>query len=243
MRHVTLDQITRSSLLRRGLPIHWYIQFLKQAADCLRELTFDTLQVVNSKLLPVSETGTIKLPCDYVDWVRVGAGCSQILYPLSNYPELKRLPNLDENEFEIPYTVKFGEVYYAADYWWENINIHGEDIGRRFGQKVSAYPNGFMEIRERDIIQLSEAFCGKTVTLEYIGDGSGCDAATRIHPYAQSTIEAYIDWQTSTNRASNFSPEGQRYHRSAERLRGRLNPLSAQDLIDIIEGSRHMAIK
>ena len=43
----TIDTIIRRSLLNNSLPIHWYTQELFSAAECLRELNFDTLKIIN----------------------------------------------------------------------------------------------------------------------------------------------------------------------------------------------------
>ena len=67
MRLATLDEITRRGLIESGLPIHYYFEYLTHGATCLRELAFDTLKLVNTIQLPVSETGAVDLPDDFVD--------------------------------------------------------------------------------------------------------------------------------------------------------------------------------
>lgn len=244
MRYINLDQIVRSILLKKQLSIHWYVQYLKLAADCFRELTYHHLHSVEAVVLDLDETSAIKLPGDYVDWVNIGVGCRQIQYPLVQYPDIKRLPNKDKDGFSIPYGIKVSDdVYYVADQWALNVNSHGEYIGREFGAGQSSYGIGFKEIRERGIIQLSEAFAGNQVILEYIGDGSSCNSASRIHPYAQESIENYIDWQGSPGKTSNFSPEGQKYYRSVEILRASLDSLTTHDIVSIIERARHQSIR
>ena len=49
MRLSTLDEITRRGLLEDGLPIHYYFEYLTHGATCLRELSFDTLKIINKK--------------------------------------------------------------------------------------------------------------------------------------------------------------------------------------------------
>src|ERR1051325_10022357 len=98
----SLDMITRSILMQRGYPIHWYIDFLKYSTECLRELTFDVLKVINSVKLPVNSYKAVTLPCNYVDWVKVGYATGQWVHPLAQGP-INRLNNYDANGVKIPY--------------------------------------------------------------------------------------------------------------------------------------------
>jgi hypothetical protein len=70
MKYRSLFEIANSILLQKGYPVHYLAMYLKYGADCLRELTFDTLKIVNK----VSFEGATEydLPCDFVDAVRVG---------------------------------------------------------------------------------------------------------------------------------------------------------------------------
>ena len=81
--------------MQRGYPIHFYIQALKSASDCLRELTFDTLQNINTVKLAVSETGVAELPCDFVDHIKIGVERGQYVKPLVQKDGLNRLQKTD----------------------------------------------------------------------------------------------------------------------------------------------------
>ena len=65
--------------MRKGYPIHYYVQFLVAAKDALRILTFSDMCVVNTKLLPVNDFNAVDLPNDYQDYAFVG-GQSCLLY-------------------------------------------------------------------------------------------------------------------------------------------------------------------
>lgn len=239
MKYITLDHIVRSILAQRGLTIHWYVKYLKLAGDCLRELHFDTLRVVNYKLIDIDEKGAGDLPEDYVDWCKVGYGDTQILYPLVSYDGIKKAPNLDENDNEVPYGVlPIGDTSWYSECWEANINIHGEDLGRRFGVRQSSYGQGFKIIRERGIIQLSEAVGLRQVMMEYISDGSSCSAASKIHPYAQKTIEDYGVWKNSRNRDNPRSPEAELFYESHRKLRARLDDFGYDEMVAVIENAK-----
>ena len=67
MQLTTIDSVVRRGLLETGLPIHWYAEFLYHSSTCVRELAFDTLQIVQSANLPVNSYGAIDYPADFVD--------------------------------------------------------------------------------------------------------------------------------------------------------------------------------
>lgn len=190
-RFITLDKCVRSLLIEKELPIHFYYQYLKLAADCYRELHFDVLGVTRSKEVSVGEDGSIIVPCDFVDYVGVWAnkcaqknGCGQLLI---------------------------------------------QDIDRSCGIIYLQPQSRKCAVDGR----------GKSV-LEYITDGSECDAASKVHPYAQKTIEDYITWKSSPNRGNEYSPEGMLYKNSWKRLRGRIDPLTKEDLQSIMRKRTHI---
>ena len=49
MKWYSLNAIVRNVLLRRGYPLHYYMQFLVNAKDCLREMSLDSLDVINTE--------------------------------------------------------------------------------------------------------------------------------------------------------------------------------------------------
>ena len=69
MTTASLDYIVKNFLLKKGYPLHWYMQFMVYASDCLRDITFDDLRVINTKILPVNQAiNTAELPEDYQDY-------------------------------------------------------------------------------------------------------------------------------------------------------------------------------
>lgn len=181
-KYITIDSIVESYLLSRQLTVHWYIECLKFATDCYRELYFDTtmglsrMRVVDLK---VDEEGNryIEFPKDYVDFVSV--------WRLGHRPGIAG----------------------------QNILISKVD---RLNEKLYLQP--CVPIPDCQVI------------LEYMTDGSECDAASRVHPFAQKTIEDYITWKRSANRDHPRSPEALQFFDSLSIFRGRINDLTLEDI-------------
>ncbi len=248
----SLDIITRRWLLENGLPIHYYAEGLFHAATCLRELSFDSLQLVNAQNLPVNEYGAIEIPADYVDDIAV---C------IPNGQSLKKLPKQDwitplrihsetTGAFQ-PYTQLTDELVddttaffgFPISYgWFWNVNNFGEGTGGFYGARGGTM-SGYKVFKERRQIQLTEDFIGSNVVLLYISDGSSVDNATQIDPQAFATVNAFIQWQRSPNRSNENSPEGRTFHNQRRLLRARLNPLTGTDISNIIHRAYTAVIK
>lgn len=246
MNYVSLDTIVRSTLMRRGYSLHWYVQFLKHSADCLRELGFDTLKNVNTKVIPVTAGNVVKLPCDFVDWTKVGTKTGQYVSRLTQNEAMNRLPNYSGGQI-----ANYGEAgtstYYSGyAYGWNWYNDLGEFNGELYGA-TGGVQAGFKLLRERGIIQLSEQITATEIVLEYIGDGTACDNATKIHPYAQAAIEAYVVWQLKEHNRNYGAGERQLAHNQFivehKKLRSRLNPITTNDIINIFNRSKTASVK
>lgn len=233
-------------LLQRGYPIHWYIDFLKYAADALRELTFDSLKVINSVKLPVNSYKSITMPCNYVDWIKVGIQTGQYVHPLAQGP-LNRLNNFDSTGAKIPYDDEFpdgtfaevrGTVAYA-----NGLTFLGEHVGGVYNHNPGRSIGTFIELAERSEIQLDNDYPYDYVILMYITDGNSCscgcgcdsDSASQVHPYAMASIEAYIDWKLKAFNRSYSGGEVQmaedQFNRQHRKLRARKNGLSRWDIV------------
>lgn len=238
MQWQTLDSIVRSVLLQRGYPIHWYIDFLKYGADAVRELHFDSLKQVNSVKLPVNSYKAITLPCDYVDWVKVGIAAGQYIHPLAQGP-INRLNNFDSSGSKIPYDDTLPDGSYAdvqgTVAYINGFTALGEHVGGVYNHNPGRAMGAFIELRERNEIQLDSDFPYDYAILQYISDGNGSDAATYVDPYAQAAIEAYIMWKMKQHNRQYGAGEVQEAERQfaiqQRILRARRNQLSTYDVI------------
>lgn len=239
MNYTSLDTISRSLLLQKGLPIHWYTQFLKYSADCIRELSFDSMRVINSVALPISPvTFATNLPCDYVDWVKVGVPQGQFVQPLVQRLSINRLTAFTPQGQPTSYGGGFAadlEFPFWPGYWmFQNVDDLGEQVGRLFGYNTAFTNNSFEVIPERGQIQFCENICSTTCILQYISSGQTTSNATKIDPQAQAAVEAYMDWKYKSHSRRFSAGEVEQafghYKIELRRFRARKDELTCWDI-------------
>lgn len=220
MTTVTLDQIVRNMLLKKGYPIHFWLPFMVYAKDALRESAFDELLIINTKKLVVNAQNSVDLPNDYVDFVNVGVQSGQNVKPLVETDKINPLVARTSTFQPTTYgalasnannQIFFGTLYpfyYNTVYW----NDFGEPMGRMFGLGAGVQDDVFSVFPERGQIQLTERLSIDHIILEYISDGMTADAATKVTPYAYECISSYINWQHK---------EGNRTYGEGERERAK----------------------
>lgn len=247
MRYTTIDKIIRRNLLAKRLPLHFYVEFLVHATSCLRELTFDSLRVVNTVELTVNDYFAVDLPCDFVDWTKVGIKAGQFVKPITQRDTINRLRNVDSSGDIVPYGA-FDEVNLEYPFWpgywfFQNIDDLGENVGRLYGFNTAVGSNGFKVIKERSQIQFTESLEYSTIVLEYISDGQTSDNATQVDEYAWSTIEAYINWKRSASADMDRSPEARTYVNQRRLLRARMSQLTLWDIRQVLYANYRASIK
>lgn len=251
---ISLDQIVKNILLKRGYSLHWYLDFLVYAKDIMREIAFDEpIFSVRQCVLPVNQdTQRVDLPNDFQDYVRVSAWVDQYIHPLIEDNSLQLIPNYDSNFDVQPYSSGIASqptttdgVYYPSGYlspfWWVvNWNSYGENTGRMFGG-VGSMADTFRMDKRANQIKLNDNLFIQNIVLEYISDGMDSDSATQIDSYAQMAIEAGAMWQFYLhNRTySQNEAEAMYQHYVAEReiLRARLSDLTIEKFKRIVQGN------
>lgn len=253
MTFATLDMIIRRSLLERGYPIHWYAEFMFHAASAIRELSKDTLKVINTVNLPVNSYAAIDLPDDFMDDLAV---CFPVGASLQRLPKQEWITPLrvhDSSGAFVPYTAQSETIvdgglntfYFPASYgfFW-NVNDFAEPTGRFYGA-AGGTSQGYKVVKERRQIQLTQNFVGNydNLVLMYISDGQSVDNATQIDMMAFSAIQNYIDWKSSRNAGIINSPEGATWINGRRLLRANLNDMTITDLKNILRNNYTGAVK
>jgi len=250
MRYITINGIVRSYLNQSKKPIHYYARFAKYASDGIRELIFDTLQIVNTVRLDVDEFYQAQIPADCVDYTKIGVQVGQFVRPLIERDTINRLANLDTSDgSQIIYPNPEVETEFGGAFQWVGVNTNskGENTGGYFGLGAGSEPDTFGFFPERNVIQLNQAITNSKIILEYIGDGTYTNAATKITPYAQKCIETYIDWQYKEHSKSFGAYDAERakkiFDRQHEILRARKNNLTPELVTRIINRHRKASLK
>ncbi len=223
--------------------MHFYLEYLVHAAECLSELHYDTLRNVRTVKLDIGSYGAATLPCDYLDFCRIGVEAGQSIKPLTQNDSFNRLNNY-ENGQKVPFSTDDAGYFIPQNFVW--YNDKGEFTGRMYGGGITS-SNTYKILKERNEIQFHNDIKADSIILEYISDGSETDNLTKVHPYAKMTIEAYINWKYKENGRSFSDGERHRAMKLFEHeraiLRGRLNDITIEDIKSIMRKNTHGTIK
>ena len=166
---VKLDEVVKSLLIQHGEQTeHKYMFYLDAAIRGLKELTFDILQQIKSETLAVNSNLTVDLPCDYVNFTRIGLCRSHGRIETLGYDEyLCTQHNVDvcgdekANDFSGESDVSGGS------------SRNGELTGGWYGLG-GGHRSGYYRIdRDKARIVLSSEMANKSIVLEYVSDTVG----------------------------------------------------------------------
>lgn len=249
----SLDSIVRSTLLRKGYSIHWYLDALIAARDCFREINFDDLAIINTKILVLDDAFQAILPDDFADAVECSVMVGQYLRPL--VPVKNMNPIIHRDTVGNPDTwdntnIEDGTIFnsLSAGYFWRTItwNEYGENVGRLFGYNDS-YTDTYQIFRKEKRMQVNYQVGVDRIVLKYISDGMDVDAASHVDVYATKTIEEYIMWQFKEMNRSYGEGEKMRaqrlYEREREKLRARMANWNIAQIKRIAQKNNYGAAK
>jgi hypothetical protein len=251
MLFTNLDMITRRSLLEKGLPLHYYLEFLLHNSACVRDLTKDTLQIVNTVEIAVNSYGAATLPDDFGDEVAICMPGGGELIPIPKKNSLNPLRSVDSNGAFVPWTTPQTEpitgFFPGAPigwYWYWNVNDFGEPTGRYFGAN-GGVNYGYNIFRERRQIQFTDNFIGSELNMimMYVSNGQSVNNATQIDWRAFRCIQTYADWQSSPNAALKDAPEARTFYNEKRLLRAEMSDLTLTDIRQVLYQSYTATIK
>src|SRR5262245_61632986 len=161
MRRSNLDTIVRGELLNHGFSLHFYLQVLKYASDCLREMAMDDLKVVNSAELTLTSYKAVTLPCDYLDFVAMGPKNGQYIKLMAATDGFNRMYNYNSSGDPQPWPSAGDSAQVLADFgipqlafYINSYNNRGENIGGLYGYRSEGSPYIYKILEERNEIQL-----------------------------------------------------------------------------------------
>ena len=151
----------------------------------IREMGFDILRRIKSTELTVDSTlGTVTLPTDFVDLVRIGIlGSDGIVYVFGQNDHINLLES--EPKASVPDYLNGFESYVFRN-WVSEVSDGGV-----YGVGGGHLPGEYRINYEHNRIELSSNSGVSQVVLEYIADEALSDNPS-IHIYAEEALRAYI---------------------------------------------------
>jgi hypothetical protein len=250
MQLLTLDIICRRWLLDRSLPIHFYAEALFHASTAVRELSKDTLKIVNTKNIPVDATGSAVLPDDFSSDIACCLAAGEFLQPIPHNSKINplRIHSSTTGEFtvhpdadntNVNNSLLFGS---SGVLWFWNVDSLSEFTGRYFGGNGGTN-RGYKVIKEQRRIQLTGDFASGNVIFQYISNGQGVDNASQIDWQAFRAISTYIDWQKGQGATNKDSAEGRTYYNEKRLLRANLSELTIADILNTLRKAYTAGLK
>lgn len=246
----TINSLVRSSLMSHGLTLHYYVTFLHFALQGLREISFDTIGKVSTVKLSPNAFKEAALPADYIDYIRFGWLRNRYLIPIGSTRSYARIANTDSTGKQIAYPSGEGALISAATFdpfASYHISPYGEDLGRMYGLGGGTRNDIFQLVEERNVVLFGDKFDSTdTLYMEYLAAGNYADADAVFHPYAESTIEAYIKYRYAeqrTSRLADVSRAQKDFYNQYRLLRARLNGLTKEDMIRQARESFRQSVK
>ena len=184
----------------------------------LREMGFDTLQVVKSLKLTVNQTlGTVDLPDDFVDLVKVGiVGSDGLVYVFGqnkniNYSQKYRTDSagngIDSNSdgvFDRVNAKEKPELLAAyrgySSYVFQNY-LDQNTYGALYGIGGGHYTGEYRMNYEQNRLEIASSDNYTDVVIEYIADEARSSNPS-IHVYAENALRSYIYYRVIERKSS-----------------------------------------
>jgi len=169
----------------------------------IREFGFDMAHNIKTTLLDVDQSlGTVELPCDYVDMVKLGQlGSDGLVYVFAENPNMNLLP--DQPVEAMPEYLLGFDSYVFRNFIYEST------VGRLYGMGGGQGAGQYRINLEENRIEISSLSDTTQVVLEYISDEAKSDNPC-VPVYAEQALRAYIYLKTIERKASVPMGEKQR---------------------------------
>ena len=185
------------------------VQF--HAMRAVQELSYDVFRSVKSQEIEVSNTLTMILPQDYVNYVKLTTtgtdGIEKNIYPTGKTSNPFAIEQTEDGTYTYVEANTLAEQT-PSDTWnnyqelEQDVTIDATDAtdveidyrGRRYGldpQHAHQHGSFFIDY-QRGLIHFSSNLSGKTIILKYISDGLGTDAEMVVHKFAEEAVYKHI---------------------------------------------------
>ena len=188
--YITLNEIVKSLLIQMGeQDENKFYQFFDIGIRGAKELAFDTTQEIKVAKLHVNDNLTVDLPCDFVNYRRIGVCSEGQLMSLGLDKEMCLPTDFSDCGDSISYASSnlsdLNSVYWT-----------GMPSDKLYGLGGGNNIYGFYRIdKEKNQIVLSSDYSGREIVVEYISDGSTSNGEYQIHVFAEEALRSYIWWK------------------------------------------------
>lgn len=225
----------------------------------MQELSYDTFKSTKSQEIEIPPSLTMKLPHDYVNYVKVAwkdsSGIEHIIYPTGKTSNPTAILQGDD------YGYIFGDdetllTAQNSNSWTDfsrsaqidsadpsaSLYDYLTDSGRRYGlNPETAQSNGVFYIdTARGMIHFSSDMNAKTVVLKYISDSLGTDADMIVHKFAEEAMYKYMAHAILSTRANVQEYIVNRFKRdkfaAIRTAKLRLSNLKLEELTQVMRG-------
>lgn len=252
--YIPLDQVIADFMITLDVDDHVnYVPDTTVRALALRgirDMGFDTLNVIRSLKISInSATDTIDLPCDYVDWTKVGVvGGDGLVYVLGhnkniNYSQkLKECGECEDREDSKTPSAGFSGV--AHDGIGENFDsyifrnyIYQNDEGRLYGVGGGNYYGQFRVNLDQNRMEVETNSNFSEIVLEYISDQARAENP-QVHIYAEEALRQYIYYRLIERKSSVPANEKararQEYYNERRKANSRMKSFTKEELLKTI---------
>lgn len=225
--------------------MHWYLQGLQYAVECIGQLRTRTLKVIKTELLTVGADGRIDMPCNMESVVRIGYAVGDKIKPLvRGKGSFNRMPNSEATGGTGPYADATNYGFISS--WYGSLfNDLGEFAGGIYGYGAGPESDIFEEFPEHRQIQVSVGFAGRKVFVDFVPSMDACDSLTWVPTKAIVCIGQYMTWKLKENgrhyNKGEAKDEERMYYREEEFLR--VTKLTADDFMRIRGRNYHSSNK
>jgi hypothetical protein len=246
----TIDQCVNSALMDINEDQSRYEQFLHWALEAAKDWHMDQAKEVKTVELTMSETKTVDLPSDFVDWVKVGIKCGNVIKTFVHDEKLtfhhecidgKVVPNEECSDVNL-WDFDTSNIEYP---FWNFNGTNYPIMGLAYQSNGLGYFRYHRECNELQFRTVVPA--NAKIILEYISDGWDPTRKTLIHPYAAKLIKLYIHWMRlkyNTNVPRALAQEAkQEYWDEFDRVQYRMFDLTIEDILEVSRQSFHMGVK
>lgn len=232
--YITVDKVINDYIM--GIDVDDYgsnasdYMLRQYALRGIREFGFDMAHNIKTTLLDVDQTlGTVDLPSDFVDMVKLGQlGNDGLVYVFAENKNMNLLP--DQPADAIPDYLLGFDSYVFRNFIYES--SMGRLYGMGGGQGAGEYRINWQENR----IEISLLSDTTQVVLEYISDGAKCDNPC-VPVYAEEALRAYIYYKVITRKSSVPMAEKQRaraeYYNERRLANARLKSFNKFDALSV----------